>query len=209
MRATVLTVAVVALGLAWFGPLHDATGGRFAAHMTAHMILVAVASPLIAMGLAGGRLDPVRSMPWLFAPIPASFLELVVVSAWHAPVLHHAARYRSDVFAVEQASFLAAGLWLWLSVLGGDPGTRARRTGGAIVALLLTFSHMTLLGSLLALTPRPLYHHLDARSTRSPLADQQLGGTIMLVLGGVSYIGGGLWLSLGLLRRSEALPSQL
>ncbi len=205
MRVICLTLALLALGVAWFAPLQHVVDGPFAAHMIAHMAIVAIVSPLMAIGLANSRFDPVRAMPWLFTAMPASLVELVVVSAWHAPTLHDAARQNFDVYAFEQTSFLLAGLLLWVSVLGGDPEVQARRSGSGVVALLLTFAHMTLLGALLALAPRPLYHHAGAASMLSPLADQQLGGTIMLVIGGVSYIGGGLWLSLGLLRRNRML----
>ena len=56
--------------------------------------------------------------------------------------------------------------------------------------------HMTLLGALLALTPRPLYAH----STEAALEHQHLGGVIMLLVGGIVYLAGGLWLTAGLLR---------
>jgi putative membrane protein len=68
------------------------------------------------------------------------------------------------------------------------------------VGLLLTSMHMTLLGALLALSPRPLYPHLHGAAGLTPLADQQLGGAIMLLVGGVSYLLGGLALTVGLLR---------
>lgn len=202
MRRAALIAGITALGLAWFGPLHALSAERFAAHMSVHMTIVAIASPLIAAGLANSRFDPVRSAPALFVAIPASLVELVVVWAWHAPALHLAARHRADMFVAEQASFLAAGLFLWLSVLGGDPATRRARAGSGAIALLLTFAHMTLLGALLALTPRPLYRHADTRSIPALLDDQHLGGTIMLLSGGISYIGGGLWLSHRLLRKA-------
>ena len=63
------------------------------------------------------------------------------------------------------------------------------KTAAGIVALLLTAMHMTLLGALLALSPRELYAHGYG------LDDQHLGGAIMLIVGGVSYIAGGLYLS--------------
>jgi putative membrane protein len=56
----------------------------FWAHMTMHMTVVAVAAPLITLSLAGTRFDPVRGAPYLFPPIPASLVELIVVWAWHA-----------------------------------------------------------------------------------------------------------------------------
>ena len=62
--------------------------------MALHMIVVAIVAPLLAVGIAGSRLDPVEKAPALFAAIPASLVELVVVWAWHAPALHHAAGHR-------------------------------------------------------------------------------------------------------------------
>ena len=57
--------------------------------------------------------------------------------------------------------------------------------------------HMTLLGALLALAPRRLYVHADGFAGLTPLADQDLGGAIMLLMGGVSYLLGGLGLMAG------------
>lgn len=183
-----------ALALAWLTPLPAWAGQAFWAHMTLHMLVVAVAAPLLALGVTGGRFDPARRAPALFAPIPASFVELVVVWAWHVPAFHHAARNTLAGFVVEQASFLASGLWLWLAVLA--PGRRAE----GVIALLLTSMHMTLLGALIALGPRTLFAHCGGASALSPLADQHLGGAIMLLVGGVVYLAGGLGLTRGLLR---------
>ena len=189
-----LTLAVV-----WFGPLPQLAQRAFFAHMIMHMGVVAVAAPLLALGIASVRLDPVRKLPSLFAPIPASVGELVVVWAWHAPALHHEARHCVAGLSVEQGTFLLAGLWVWLSAFGGGVRRDGSRTAAAIVGLLLTAMHMTLLGALLALTPRPLYAHADGFSGLTPLEDQHLGGAIMLLAGGASYLAGGLWLTAGLL----------
>jgi putative membrane protein len=60
--------------------------------------------------------------------------------------------------------------------------------------------HMTLLGALLALSPRPLYSHMEGYSELTAIDDQNLGGAIMLLVGGLSYLLGGLWLTGRLLR---------
>jgi putative membrane protein len=201
MRPAPLIAGCAALAFAWLGPLPEISA--FAAHMTLHMTVVAVAAPLIALGIAGSRFDPVRKAPVIFAPIPASIVELMVVWAWHAPDLHHAARHTMGAFLAEQGMFLGAGLLVWLSALGGDARSAASRTGAGIVALLLTSMHMTLLGALLALTPRPLYVHTDSFASLSALGDQQLGGAIMILAGAASYLLGGLWLTVGLLRERQ------
>jgi putative membrane protein len=175
--------------------------------MTIHMGVVAVAVPLLAMGVVGGRLDPVCKTPRLFAPIPASVLELVVVWAWHTPALHQAARHSTVGLVAEQGMFLLAGFLLWLSACGGDAWCRGNRAAG-VVGLLLTAMHMTLLGALLALSPRPLYAHVDDVAGLTALEDQHLGGAIMLLVGGVAYLLGGLCLTVGLLRAPACAPGK-
>jgi putative membrane protein len=208
MRRALLVCGVLTLAAVWLGPLPQLARHAFFAHMVIHMGVVAVAAPLLAMGVAGGRLDPVRHAPGLFAPIPASVVELIVVWAWHAPALHHAARHDTVGLAVEQGMFLLAGLFVWLSACGGNSRRHGNRTAAGVVGLLLTSMHMTLLGALLALTPRPLYAHMDGFAGLTPLQDQHLGGVIMLVVGGVSYLLGGLWLTAGLLRGAGLEPGE-
>ena len=176
-----LVPGALALAALWLGPLPALAERSFAAHMALHMGVVAVAAPLLALPLAG------RPLPAFFAPVPLSALEAVVVWVWHAPALHHAARHGILALAAEQGSFLASGLLVWLASVARG------RAGAGAAALLLTSMHMTLLGALFALAPRPLYgpHGLD---------DQHLGGVLMLLIGGVSYLAGGLWLTARLLR---------
>lgn len=221
-RAALFALGLLTLAALWLGPLPGMTAHSFSAHMALHMGLVAVAAALLGLGLAGTRFDPVRRWPALFPPIPLSILELIVVWAWHAPALHHAARHHALGFVAEQGSFLVAGLLVWLSAFGGGPALRAERTGAGIAALLLTSMHMTLLGALLALTPRPLFDHSSTSASShhaahaaaadptapwpalSPLDDQHLGGAIMLLVGGVAYLAGGVWLTARLLRPRPA-----
>lgn len=192
------------LAAVWLGPLPALAQQAFSAHMAMHLAVVAIAAPLMALGLAGSRIDPVRAAPALFAPIPATLFELIAVWAWHAPALHQAARNGTAVLVLEQAMFLAAGLLLWLSAFGGARRHRQARAAAGIGGLLLTSMHMTLLGALLALTPRPLYSHADGGFLGlSPLEDQHLGGVLMLLGGGSSYLTGGLYLLAGLLREPQ------
>lgn len=201
-RRILLSLGGTALALLWFGPLPQLAKISFAAHMALHMGVVTVAAPLLAMGIAGTAYDPVRHTPSLFPPVPWSIAELAAVWVWHAPALHHAARHSLGGFVAEQGTFLIAGLLVWLSAFGGSPALRHERRGAGIAALLLTSMHMTLLGALLGLTPRPLYVHMDGCGL-SPLADQHLGGAIMLVTGGIVYLAGGVWLTVGLLRATS------
>jgi len=178
MRPLPLAAGLATLALVWAGPLLGT--GSLAAHMIAHMAVVAVAAPLLALGLP--------AVPALLGPAAAALVEFLLVWGWHAPALRAAAETAPAAAVAEQASFLAAGFLLWHACLG------AGGLAGA-VGLLLTSMHMTLLGALLALAPRPLYGSAPVTClglTLGPAADQSLGGTVMLGLGAAAYLAGGL-----------------
>jgi putative membrane protein len=56
-----------------------------------------------------------------------------------------------------------------------------------------------------ALANRPLFQHGSSPDVAS-LTDQHVGGVIMLLVGGASYLAGGLWLTAAALR-SRSAPS--
>ena len=201
MRRTLAVLGAAALAAAWLGPLPHWAHRAFFAHMTMHMLVVAVAAPLIALAVAGSRWDVVRKWPNWFPPVPASVLDLIIVWAWHAPVLHHVARGSFGGLVAEQGMFLLAGLVVWLSAFGGATPRGRRRSAAGIIALLLTSMHMTLLGALLALAPRSLYAHHQGFGGMTGLQDQHLGGAIMLLVGGIAYLTGGVWLTRDLVCR--------
>jgi putative membrane protein len=201
MRRWPVFMSLCLLAAVWLGPLPELARQSFSAHMALHMLIVAGFAPLLALGLAGSRFDPVRRAPVLFSPFLASAIEFVVIWAWHVPVMHQAARQSMVLFVLELASYLAVGLLLWLAAFGGAHHERRERAAAGIAGLLLTSMHMTLLGVLLALADRSLYGHASmASGTLAPLQDQRIGGVIMLGFGGSVYLAGGLYLLAGLLR---------
>ena len=151
-------------------------------HMAAHMTAVAIAAPLIAWGVQGSRYDPANLFPRLATPLAAALVEAVIVWGWHLPALRRLVAHAPLWLALEQATFLAAGLLLWAAVLA------PRHRAAGVAALLVTSMHMTLLGALIGLAPRPLYMHHGPEA----LADQQLAGVVMLLVGGIAYLAGGL-----------------
>jgi putative membrane protein len=191
--------SLVPLGLAvlaatWAGPLPRAAHGSFAAHMAIHMSVVAVAAPLVADGLAPRSGPLLRALPPLALPAFASLLDLVAVWIWHTPRLHFAARTETAAFAVEQATFLAVALLLWLAAFGSAlHGPRGGALAGA-AALLFTSMHMTLLGVLIALSRTPICT-VDASGLEAILADQEASGLLILGIGGAVYLLGGLSLA--------------
>ncbi|MGZ8915812.1 MAG: cytochrome c oxidase assembly protein [Methylobacter sp.] len=200
MKRTAIVTGVAILAAAW---VVAALGQGITAHMAAHMAGVAIAAPLMAYGIAGTWADPASRWPLILAPMPMSLVELLVVWGWHVPAARAFAASSVSGLALEQGMFLIAGLLLWSACLGTrDAGNSARRAAG-IIALLLTTMHMTLLGTLITLAPRTLFDTVGLSFpgfTLSPIADQQLGGVIMLLIGAGSYLFGGLALFFHLLR---------
>lgn len=191
MRQVVLSIGLLLLAAIWLGPLLGAWRASFASGMVAHMGVVAVAAPLIAVGLPM-RWQIGASMP-MALPVVASLLELLAVWGWHAPAMRAAAEASLTVTVLEQASFLLVGLFLWATSFTQWGERKHALTGAG--ALLLTSIHMTLLGALLALSPRSLYGAGDVTCFGTVLnagQDQQLGGVIMLLVGAIVYLAGGL-----------------
>ncbi|MCA1439535.1 cytochrome c oxidase assembly protein [Ensifer sp. IC4062] len=196
MRPIALLSGIALLALISGGSLLLGSQDSFAVHMLAHMGIVAIAAPLIAVGLGELRIHR-SAAALLFAPatpLIASFVEFVVVWTWHMPILRALARTNVATLLLEQATFLAAGLFLWLSSIGQPDGRKRAAPSGAF-ALLLTSVHMTLMGVLLALSPRPLYGTdlvVCFGNLVSAQQDQVVGGIIMLAIGAVVYLVGGL-----------------
>lgn len=192
-----LLVALGAILLMSFGD------GSFTVHMIVHMGIVAIAAPLIAYGLRGTRFD-LSDMVGI-TPILASLVELAVVWFWHLPKLRAIAEANLVLSLVEQVSFLVAGVLLWHACFRPNEG----RLSG-VIGLLFTSMHMTLLGVLLALAPRPLYGGGEVTCFGISLpatADQQIGGVVMLLVGSLAYLVGGILLLAGVLR-DGALPRE-
>lgn len=195
MRRGLLGLGAATLPLGWW----LAAGGLgMTGHMAGHMLAVAVAAPLIAAGLSGTRADLAMRWPRLITPMGAMLAELVIVWSWHLPAAREWAAMSRGAMVLEQAMYLFAGFALWSAAFAA--GNRASGIG----ALLLTSMHMTLLGALIGLAPRPLYQDMTMHHGLDPLADQQLGGVVMLMIGAASYMAGGLALLAKVLMGREA-----
>ena len=203
------------LALTMLSPL-DAFGEQlFWAHMVQHELLMLVAAPLLvlsrplptlAWGLPratrqaaarlAGRAGLGAALRWLARPGTAGALHAAVLWGWHAPALFEAALHVPWVHDLQHASFFGSALLFWWALLGGP---RAR-FGAGILVLFATMVHTSLLGALLTFSGRALYASYEATTPPwglSALEDQQLGGLIMWVPGGMAYLMAGLALVAG------------
>jgi putative membrane protein len=125
---------------------------------------------------------------------------------WHLPVLFQAALHYPLLHILQHTCFFASAIAYWWSVYGG----RMRQPGGSSIAsLFTTMLHTSALGAVLTFSQSAWYGADGVRLFGlSPLEDQQLGGLIMWVPGGLPYLIAGLvivarWMSPGHRRPGE------
>jgi putative membrane protein len=168
--------AVAVLAIAFVSPLCALSSALFAARTVHHVLLVAVAAPLLAAAW------PARGAPGAGAPFAVSTAALW---AWHLPAAYDLALSNVAIYWTMQLSLLVPAVLFWRAVLapGGRPVPAALWVTGA-------YMQMALLGALLTFAPEALYAiHQTAPLAfgLAPLADQQLGGLIMWVPAGLPY----------------------
>ncbi|MGF6178658.1 cytochrome c oxidase assembly protein [Ensifer sp. 4252] len=208
MRWASVIVAMALLTAVVWASLFVLDPQAFSGHMGAHMVLVAIIAPLAACAVSGTWLDPTAS--WHpGSALLLSFVEFAVVWVWHVPLMRDLAEVSIGMRLLELAAFLVAGSLLWLACLGR--GRKGEVALGGAVALLLTSMHMTLLGVLLTMAPRPLYGSADVTCLgllMTASQDQQLGGIVMLLMGAIIYLAGGVGLVAKLVRTPDVRPGK-
>lgn len=203
-RSLVFSLGMLLLATALVWPLDAWASRSFAAHMAQHMVLVALAPPLLLAGRPGALL--LRGLPrslhsavvkprrWRAVasarPIAASIsvtgvLHGVLVWGWHMPAAFDLALRHEAVHWAEHVTLLGSGMLFWRALLRA----RGAATGRALLAALVTIIHSGMLGALLTLAPHPLYRTYEDRLGKAAaLADQQLAGLIMWVPMGTLYL---------------------
>lgn len=191
-----------ALAVALLGPIESLAERSFAAHMGQHMLLIAVAAPLLVVGapiavfgalLSSTSLKAIArgSAPAIVGrPLLAFALHAAFVWAWHAPALFEAALRSEALHLLEHITLLASALYFWWSLLHAG---RARAGGFGTSALLAlaTMMHTGFLGALITFARRPLYA-VYVQPGVDALADQQLAGLLMWIPGALVYLVAGL-----------------
>lgn len=216
-RALAAAGAVVVLVVALVSPVDAVAESLFSVHMVQHLLLSALAAPLLVLAAPGPTIR--RGLPPAWrrganrlarlasanrtrgAPVAAStLLAVTVLTLWHAPTLYEAAVRDDVVHAFEHVTILGASALFWSTVVHA---ARRSQLLSSVAGLAVASAHGAALGALLALAPRPWYPvHADGARAWSveALADQQVAGTIMWVPTVVVYLGA----MAGLLHRALA-----
>jgi putative membrane protein len=187
------------------GPMDELGDDLVFGHMIQHTILTDEAALLLAIGLTGPVLRPVLSAPGLrhlrvlMHPVLAVALWIVAIYAWHAPPLYQAAAEHPPLHLLEHASFLGAGLVMWLALLGPLPKPEwFGNLGKVIYMAVVYFSSMGLANILMwsGTVLYPVYAEGEAARGIAPLTDQSLAGAILMIQGGIVMLAVFFWVLL-------------
>jgi putative membrane protein len=175
----------VVLFAAFVTPICNLSVALFAARTTQHLLVTLVAAPLLIVG-GFDRLF-LSERPSSNERVYAAISFALVLWFWHMPKFYDETLRNNFVYWAMHITLAIAALWLWRALLRGDAGLGTR-----LVVSLATGAQTCALGALLTLSPRPWFAVHQATTWPwglSQIADQQLGGAIMWIVGG-TILGG-------------------
>ena len=205
-RAGLFALGLLAIwaGLVW--PLDAMGESLFSAHMAQHIVLMGVAAPLLVLGLPiptiiralprewqrrlalAVRWEPWRRFWEFISRIGvATILQLAVFTFWHIPAMIAVALEDEIVHSTMHGSIFGVGLLYWTSIARMRPG----QAGLDVLSLFVNFKYMLLMGALIGFAPQPFYDSYADRVASwgfTLLADQQLAGVLMMVVGSMMYL---------------------
>jgi len=199
-QGATFAAGIVALVLTLQSPLHHlADTDLFSAHMAQHMLLTYLCPPLLLAGTPGWLVRPVLRARWISRLGHSSFYPVAVFLAFHIPFTYahlpviYNALFGSDLLhRLTHIVFLVTAVITWLPFLSPVPEILPRLSHPA--QMLYAFVQTLpggVIGALLTLADRVLYQHYGERPELyglSPVADQQLGGLLMWVVGGTFWL---------------------
>ena len=171
-RGAFLLAGWLVVGVALSPPLDALADESLPWHMVQHMLLLAVAPPLLVLSepirVAFDLLPPrgvqqlaaaLRRPPLetLLNPVVALALFFLVVLGTHVPSVFDTAIASDPLHALEHLSYLLAGLLLWSAAIGADPARKPLSIVGLTGLLTAAMVPMLALGVLLATASGVVY----------------------------------------------------
>jgi cytochrome c oxidase assembly factor CtaG len=199
---------IAVLVLALDSPL-DTLGDTylFSAHMVQHLLLILIVPPLLLLGLPASPVVRAWRVPWirramaaLGAPALAWGLGIGTMAVWHVPALYNAALANGGVHVAQHLSFLVTSTIFWWPVLAPAEDARlgplpavlylvAAALASSVVGIIVTFAKVGLYPAYLLPVDRlgvgPLIRNVWGLT---PDLDQELGGLLMWIPGGLVYL---------------------
>jgi putative membrane protein len=180
------------------GPLHDLSDFYlFSAHMVQHLILTLVVPPLMIYGTPGWMLRPLLRRPALYrfarrtTSVVACFVIFnLVLAFWHLPPLYNLALAYHPVHITQHLMFIAASVLMWWPLMSPLPDLPRAPYPAQMLYCFLMVIPMSIISIYIAMADTLLYpaYAIAPRIMGiTPMDDQQYGGLIMWIPGGVFF----------------------
>jgi putative membrane protein len=192
-------LGVLVIVVALLSPLHE-LGDKylFSAHMAQHLLLMLVVPPLLLLGVPGWLVDKVLRSPRVLAvsrfltrPLVAFTFFNAVLVLWHMPVLYDLTLRERDIHILEHVMFLGVAVLMWWPVLSLAKELPRASYITQMVYLFLLPTVPGILGAVITFSDKVLYPWY-AEAPRlwniSATTDQEIGGIIMWVPGGMAFL---------------------
>jgi putative membrane protein len=205
-----LGVALVIAGLTT--PLAHLGGELVLAHMAQHLVMADLGALFLVLGLTGPLLQPLlatrlaRSLRVLSHPVVAFVLWAVDLYVWHLPVLYEASVNTPAVHSLQHTCFIFFGATMWFALLGPLPQPEWFGNGAKLLYIVGVRLTGALLGNVFIWSETDFYPDYapgQAVWDISPLEDQGIAGTIMMLEGSIVTVVLLGWLFLKMARESE------
>ncbi|MPZ88467.1 MAG: hypothetical protein GEU81_10405 [Nitriliruptorales bacterium] len=196
-QITCFTLGIGAIWIAGDFPVHDlAEGYLYSVHMLQHMAFQFIAPPLLILGTPGWLLrrllSPARvAATWRVMTRP--LVALVVVNAFvavqHTPAFVNATVTNGFLHLLAHVAVVGFSVIMWWPVLSPLPEFPHLPYPGRMAYLFAHSIVPTVPASFLTFTSSPLYETYASFprlvEVLDPVADQQLAGLLMKILGGL------------------------
>ncbi len=199
-RVVAFGAALLVIFASLNGPLHDLSDNYlFSAHMGQHLLLTLLFPPLLLYGTPAWVVRRVLAPRWVTAlarivtrPVIAAATFTAPIVLWHVPVFYEAALRHHNLHIVQHLVFLTTAAIMWWPVLSPVPELPRLPYPGQMLYLFLLGLPMSITGALITLSDSVLYPFYAAAPRvwdLDALADQQIGGLLMWVVGGLALWG--------------------
>lgn len=193
------TAGMLVIYVSLTSSLHDlAEQFLFSAHMVQHLLLILVAPPMLLAGMPDWLMRPLLRKPkvlsfarYITRPLAAFIIFNFVLGLWHLPVMYDATLQSRTPHVIEHFLFIATAILMWWPVLGRIPEL-PRATHPIQTLYLFGMSlPMGMIGAAITFSPNILYEWYASVPRvwgLSVIQDQQLGGLIMKIPGGLAFL---------------------
>jgi putative membrane protein len=189
-RLACFGAGIAILVLALVTPVAHLGSELILAHMAQHVMMADLAALLMVLGLTGPLLQPLLAtriahrLRVLAHPAVAFGLWAVNLYLWHLPLFYEAALTSEPVHALQHASFVFFGFTMWLALLGPLPQPEWFGNGAKLLYIVGVRFTGALLGNVFLWSESvfyPDYRPGQAEWSLTPLQDQGVAGTIMMI----------------------------